>query len=174
MAFGLSAGAISLIGAGVGALGSMAGSSGSTQTADRSPWSEAQPWIKNNIASGQALQSQYAANPFNAAQIQGYGNQAATGDYIRNNLGTWLAQLQGQGGGFDRSNPSARPAGFTFGGSAGNLGMGPSYGSASPALASSLMSAAAPAAAPATVLPTKAPIDLRDWGYDTTGWGGGA
>ena len=131
MAFGLSAGAVSLIGAGVGALGSMGGEGG-TQTADRSPWAGAQPWIKSIITAGQGLQDYYTANPFNQGQRQAYGNMAASGDYMRQQIPGFLNTLNGMGGGFDRNNVNARPPAFQFGGGA-NLGLSPAYGSASQA-----------------------------------------
>lgn len=58
------------------ALGALAGSQDSTvsSTASKTPWAEAAPWMKANLAAGQALQQQYAANPFNDQQKAAYQN----------------------------------------------------------------------------------------------------
>lgn len=45
--------------------------SGQTTTASKEPWADAAPWIRDNIAQGQQLQSYYTQNPFNAIQQQG-------------------------------------------------------------------------------------------------------
>ena len=49
-------------------------SKSNTQTASKEPWSAVQPWLKDLIASGQTMQQQYAANPFNDIQKAGYEN----------------------------------------------------------------------------------------------------
>ena len=57
-----------------GLLGSVLGAASSKdqeQTSSRAPWEPAQPWIKDNIAKGQQLQSHYEANPFNDVQKRG-------------------------------------------------------------------------------------------------------
>lgn len=92
------------------------GGGGQTQTASKEPWLLAQPWIMNNLASGQRLQSQYEAQPFNAQQQQAYQNQANQGAYMRAAVPSLLRQMQGNQIGFDRSNPNARPAAFNWDG----------------------------------------------------------
>jgi hypothetical protein len=87
-----------------------------TQTQSSEPWRQAQPWIMNNLASGQRLQSQYEAQPFNAQQQQAFQNQANQGAYMRAAVPSLLRQMQGQQVGFDRSNPNARPAAFNWDG----------------------------------------------------------
>src|SRR6476659_8253107 len=95
--------------------GSSNGGAG-TQTTSKEPWAMAQPWIMNNLASGQRLQSQYEAQPFNAQQQQAFQNQANQGAYMRAAVPSLLRQMQGQQVGFDRSNPNARPAAFNWDG----------------------------------------------------------
>ena len=109
-------------GAAVGVIGNSmssgggGGGGGQTQTASKEPWMMAQPWIMNNMASGQRLQSQYEAQPFNAQQQQAYQNQANQGAYMRAAVPSLLRQMQGNQIGFDRSNPNARPAAFNWDG----------------------------------------------------------
>lgn len=102
-------------GAAVGALAPslMGGGSegGQTQTQSKDPWAAAIPWLTQNLQSGQALQAQYAANPFSAQQQQSYGNQFANSDYMRELTGSVLGQMNQQKP-FDRTNPSAKPQGF--------------------------------------------------------------
>lgn len=87
------------------------GEGGQTQTQSKDPWAAAIPWLTQNLQSGQALQAQYAANPFSAQQQQSYGNQFANSDYMRQLTGSVLGQMNQQKP-FDRTNPSARPQGF--------------------------------------------------------------
>lgn len=103
-----------LIGAGMSLLDDKGGSEQQQQqTVSKDPWSSAAPWLQENIKSGQALQSQYAANPFNAQQVQGYNNQYGNADYMRSLTGSVLGQLNGFKP-FDRGNQDARPQTFQF------------------------------------------------------------
>jgi pyruvate/2-oxoglutarate dehydrogenase complex dihydrolipoamide acyltransferase (E2) component len=70
-----------LIGAALGALGS--GNSQTSTTANKDPWAPAQAWMKSNLGLGQALQAQYAANPFSQYQQQAYNNQSGLGNAFR-------------------------------------------------------------------------------------------
>ena len=45
-----------------------------TTTTKNEPWSAAQPWIKDNIAAGQALQKRYTDQPFSPGQTTAYQN----------------------------------------------------------------------------------------------------
>ena len=63
---------LQLIGAGVGAATTTDEEQITTQKNE--PWAPAQQWIKDNIASGQALQKQYAEQPFSPGQQTAYGN----------------------------------------------------------------------------------------------------
>jgi hypothetical protein len=102
-----------------------------TQTATKEPWAAAQPWIMNNLQTGQNLQNRYAAQPFSDQQNQAYQNQANQASYMRGLVPSLLGQISGQQVGYDRSNPNARPTAFNFngvggaggGGSGGLLGM---------------------------------------------------
>lgn len=96
--------------------GSKSNGGAGTQTATKEPWAAAQPWILNNMQTGQALQNQYAAQPFNAQQQQAYQNQGNQSNYMRAVVPSLLGQMSGQQLGFDRSNPNARPAAFNFNG----------------------------------------------------------
>jgi hypothetical protein len=113
-------------GAAIGVVGSQMSSRGSgstqtnggagTQTQTKEPWAAAQPWIMNNLQTGQALQSRYAAQPFSDAQNQAYQNQSNQSAYMGALVPSLLGQMSGQQVGFDRSNPNARPQAFNFNG----------------------------------------------------------
>lgn len=101
-----------IAGAVVGGLMSSGGSGGS-QTMDKSPWAAAIPWLQNNLATGQNLQTHYQQNPFNALQQASYGNLFQGNDYINQMTPGLLAQMS-QSQGFDRANPRARPQAMQF------------------------------------------------------------
>ena len=111
----------SIAGAVVGGLlddGDSGGGAGTT-TATKEPWAAAAPWLKDNLATGQALQSQYAANPFNQQQLAALGNMGNQTSYMNTLIPDLLGQISGQQNGFNRSAPNARPASYNFG-TAGN------------------------------------------------------
>jgi len=139
-------------GAAVGLVGSSLSSDknggAGTQTATKEPWAAAQPWLLNNLSSGQALQDQYTAQPFSAQQTAAYNNQYGLSDYARTLFPNLLGQISSQQVGFDRSNPSAKPAGYDFGMTGGTgSGGGLSLGQSSLMSAAPVPSAAAPAPA---------------------------
>lgn len=90
MAFGLSAGAVSLIGAGAGLLASKKGNNTTTTTADRSPWAPAQQYLIDNLATNKQLQGHYEQNPFNQTQKQGYQGMLGDVDNMRQNIAPGL------------------------------------------------------------------------------------
>ena len=109
MAFGLSAGAISLIGTGVGAvtglMGSKGGGGGGQQVNTKEPWAEAAPWLKRQIKRGEALQDQYEADPFNAQQKTAYQNTFDDIDNYRSNIAPGIMNFANEamtGGGYQR------------------------------------------------------------------------
>lgn len=67
-----------------------------TQTTSKDPWSEAAPWIKDNIGIGQRLQNFYQQNPFNAIQQNAIGQTLNDQDYYRNTLMPGLMAFLGQ------------------------------------------------------------------------------
>jgi len=87
---------------------------GSSQTAERSPWAPAQPWMQNNITQGQELQNRYMTNPFSQQQQNAYSNAFGMSDAYRSMLPQLLAGLNS--GTFDRTNPLQRPKAMSFGG----------------------------------------------------------
>jgi hypothetical protein len=93
--------------------GSSSGGGGGTQKQDRSPWATAQPWLTHNLVRGEGLQANYQDNPFNAIQQASYGNALSGNDYINRMVPGLLSQMS-QPTGFDRNNPRARPAPFSF------------------------------------------------------------
>lgn len=93
--------------------GSSGGGAGSG-TQSKEPWAPAQPWIMNNLAQGQNLQSAYTAQPFSQLQNQAYNNQNNQSAYMRAVVPGLLAQLSGQPTGYDRNNQNARPQAFDF------------------------------------------------------------
>ena len=106
-----------------------------TQTQERSPWAPAQPWIQQNIQSGQHLQDYYQQNPLSPEQRAAFGNQRQMTDNFRNVAGSLSQQMSSQRP-FDRSNPLGRVDPFNFGmtgtGSMTPGGSGGSGGGAGP------------------------------------------
>lgn len=102
----------------LGGLGSKK-SKGGTETQDRSPWAPVQPWLLNNIATGQNLQNYYQQNPFNAQQQQAYSNLFGDLDNFRSQIAPGLFDKANQmmNGGYQRQS-YARPgmAGYSQGG----------------------------------------------------------
>jgi len=92
MSLGLSAGAISLIGTGVGAVGGLMssggknGGGGGQQVNTKEPWAEAAPWLKQQIKDGMALQKRYTDDPFNEQQKTAYQNTFNDIDNYRSNI----------------------------------------------------------------------------------------
>lgn len=64
----------------------MSGDQEQTQTSSKEPWSEAAPWIKDNISRGQQLQDYYQANPFNAIQMGAIEQALSDQSYFRNTM----------------------------------------------------------------------------------------
>jgi hypothetical protein len=87
---------------------------GGSQTSQREPWKEAQPWLKDNIKLGQQLQNQYMQNPFSQQQQNAFSNAFGMSDAYRAMLPQLLQGLNG--GQFDRRNPLGRPQAMNFGG----------------------------------------------------------
>lgn len=69
-----------------GALLGGGSSGGGTQTQTNEPWAPAQPWLQNQITTGQNLQNYYQSHPLNSMQQQGYQNMAA-------NLDSWNSSV---------------------------------------------------------------------------------
>lgn len=115
-AVGYATGGGSLLGAAGGLLGGLTGggsSQGGTTTSTNSPWAPAQDWLQSNIQSGKDLQRYYQSTPFNAQQINAYGNLAAGNDYLNRAIPGLLQQMSTQAG-FNRDDPYAKPEAFNF------------------------------------------------------------
>ena len=67
-------------------VGGLLGGQDSQATSTREPWAPAQPWLKDIINRGQAMQNYYAANPFNAQQQQSYNNTFSDLNAFRNQM----------------------------------------------------------------------------------------
>lgn len=175
MAWGAVAGAaIGAIGPSLMGGGGSDGQGGQQQTVSKDPWSSAAPWLQENIKSGQALQGQYAANPFNAQQVQGYNNQYSNADYMRSLTGSVLGQLNGFQP-FDRGNQDARPQTFQFP-SPQKIGAQTPYMQAPMPAPVAAPAAPTPAAAPAFVAPEKGADNpaFQSWKQYIGGQGYGA
>ncbi len=113
-------------GAAVGVIGSSmsdskgGGGGGQSQTQSKDPWAPAAPWLMSNLVQGQNLQNQYTAQPFNAQQLAAYGAMGRQSNYMNALTPDLLNQIQTQKLGFDRSNPSAKPNPYQFGGTGAN------------------------------------------------------
>lgn len=110
--------AVAVVGGALLGGGKSGGGAGAT-TATKEPWAEAAPWLKDNIKTGQSLQAQYAANPFNNQQLNAYGNMGNTAAYANKLIPDLMGQLGTQTG-YDRSNPKAKPTAFDFNGTGAN------------------------------------------------------
>lgn len=55
-------------------------------SASREPWGPAQPWLRDQIARGQALQDFYAQNPFSPTQQTAYQNLFSDIDLFRTGM----------------------------------------------------------------------------------------
>lgn len=102
--------------------GSKSGGGAGTQTSTKEPWLAAQPWIKQNMAQGQAMQDRYTAQPFSPQQNAAYANQYAQSDYMRNLVPSLLGQMSQQPVGYDPNNPSARASPWNWQALAGGAG----------------------------------------------------
>lgn len=69
------------------------GGGGGSQTASKEPWSEAAPWLRQNLQTGQALQQYYQQNPFNQQQQTGYQNLFSDLDRFRSQMAPGLMQF---------------------------------------------------------------------------------
>lgn len=117
MSFGLSATAIGVGGALLGAIGSSKGQS-QTQNSTREPWGPAQDWIKSNMANGQQLQGWYQQHPFNALQQAGYQNTFTDADQFRAQVLPGLLDFanDAMGGQYQRQRGGSPGAGAGYGG----------------------------------------------------------
>lgn len=157
------------------------GGGGGTQTVDKTPWAAAQPWLTSNLAQGQSLQKAYQDNPFNPVQKASFGNLLQGNDYINQMVPGLLSQMS-QPTGFDRNNPRARPAPFSFPGmnaanyqpTAGLLGQSlqgaqqaapaPQQGAAPAGYVQGLFGTVpAPAQIPGTTSPAPLPTTWGEW-----------
>lgn len=96
------------------------GGAGASQTS-KEPWAAAQPWLLQNIAAGQGLQSSYAATPLSPQQQAATANQYGQSDYVRSLVPSLLNQLQSQPLGYDKNNPTARAKPFDWNTAASGL-----------------------------------------------------
>ena len=103
---------LNLITAGASILGGLLGSKNKapTTTQKNEPWAPVQPWLQDNIATGQKLQAQYAAQPFSPLQQQAYANLFADNDNFRTNVVPGLLNWSNNAmqGGYQRQS-AARP-----------------------------------------------------------------
>lgn len=113
--------------------GMMGGDDQQTQTQSRDPWGPAQPWLRQNLQTGQNLQGYYQQNPFNQLQRTSYQNIAGDIDNFRNNINPGLMdfanRLMGtnysrQGGPSSGSGGGSRSSGQSSQGGGGQSGGG--------------------------------------------------
>ncbi|MBK7515409.1 MAG: hypothetical protein IPI51_07315 [Betaproteobacteria bacterium] len=105
---------LQLIGAGVGAATTT--DEEQTTTTKNEPWSAAQPWIKDNIAAGQALQKRYTDQPFSPGQQTAYGNlYGLLNSYNTEMLPGLLGNANAMSQGYDRYAPKETRSRPNFG-----------------------------------------------------------
>lgn len=81
-----------LAGAALGAASS-GRAQGGTQTTSRDPWGPAQDWLRQQLATGQALQGYYQREPFNQVQQTAYQNTLGDIDQFRQQAAPGLMGL---------------------------------------------------------------------------------
>lgn len=96
--------------------GMMGGDDQQTQTQSRDPWGPAQPWMRQNLQTGQNLQGYYQQNPFNQLQRTSYQNIAGDIDNFRNNINPGLMDFANRLMGTNYSRQGG-PSGGSGGGS---------------------------------------------------------
>jgi hypothetical protein len=114
--------------------GLMGGDDEQTQTQSRDPWGPAQPWMRQNLQTGQNLQGYYEQNPFNQMQRTSYQNMAGDIDNFRNNINPGLMEFANRlmGTNYSRSGgQSGGQGGRSSGGSRSQSGGQSGQGSAS-------------------------------------------
>lgn len=132
-----------------------------TTAASKEPWAPAAPWLQDQIKTGQALQGQYAQNPFNQQQLNAYANMGRTSQYANQLVPDLLGQLGGQSVGFDRNNTNGRVTPFSFNGAGGGAGGSGGSGGLLGMLSQSAMGAPTSAAnppPPPPAAPVAAPV----------------
>jgi len=96
--------------------GMMGGDDQQTQTQSRDPWGPAQPWMRQNLQTGQRLQGYYEQNPVNQLQRTSYQNIAGDIDNFRNNINPGLMDFANRLMGTNYSRQGG-PSGGSGGGS---------------------------------------------------------
>lgn len=86
-------------------------SDGGSQTASKEPWSEAAPWLRENIAQGRNLQAYYQQNPWNPMQQTAYQNTFSDIDSFRNSMAPGLMDFANRLMGQNYSRGGAQPMG---------------------------------------------------------------
>lgn len=94
-----------------GILGGLLGGGDDQQTASKEPWSEAAPWLKENIAQGRNLQAYYQQNPWNNLQQTAYQNTFSDIDSFRNSMAPGLMDFANRLMGQNYSRGGAQPMG---------------------------------------------------------------
>ena len=119
MAFGLSAGAVSLIGGGLGLLsgGSKNGGAGASSS-ERTPWAPAAPYLQDNLKTNSDLQNFYQQNPFNSQQKTGLQNTLTDADHFRSSVAPGLMGFANgaMGSNYQRQTGGAPGSGAGYGG----------------------------------------------------------
>ena len=89
--------------------GLMSGDSEQSQTASKEPWKDAAPWLRENLRTGQGLQSYYQQNPFNPQQQTAYQNTFGDLDAFRNQMAPGLMGFANKlmGGSYQRGGSTA-------------------------------------------------------------------
>ena len=100
--------AVPIAGAVVGGLMSDGPESQQT-TVDKSPWKEAEPWIKDNIGTGQRLQQYYQQNPFNPIQQNAIQQTLSDQSHYRNSMLPGLMDFANQMMGSNYSRQPGNP-----------------------------------------------------------------
>lgn len=97
-------------------VGGLMGGDDNQQTQSRDPWGPAQPWLRQNLQTGQNLQGYYEQNPFNQLQRTSYQNIASDIDNYRQNINPGLMEFANSLMGTNYSRQGG-PSGGSGGGS---------------------------------------------------------
>lgn len=118
---------VNVIGAGGALLGAMSSGDEQQQATEqkKTPWEPAQPWMKQNLESGQKLQGYMEQNPFNATQKQGYQSLLTGVDQFNQGIAPGLFGMANNlaGSSYSRQKGGAPGSGGGYGGAVQPGGM---------------------------------------------------
>ena len=102
----------------------MSGDSQQSQSQSREPWAPAQPWLRQNLQTGQNLQNYYQQNPFNSIQQTSMQNMLGDIDNFRSNINPGMMAFANRlmNSSYSRNGGNSSRGGGYGGGYGGGMG----------------------------------------------------